>query len=703
MMTSNSPFISLSHDAQKAIWRILGAGESLSLQPKKPSSYDLIKPVLEKHARSENLNSDIQEVRSWFDTDQNNYWLKHEWHEPVANLIIPEIKSKINSEQKETAVWAAGAICAESSLPIIRSNWSSTEVNSFIEVAISVLEEACYKDLVINADKLYFFGNHESGVFRIPKSAIVWEGEGILRTFIRLERNEFELVHHGMYPVVLNLIHLIIHLRPDYFQKVIKKLDHLVVQIHVAYHKIAVEKEISYCLSLEPMKALEWITQESCDSVIALAIVNILNAANSLGDTDSNILLQKLVSRLSDHLSPSLCTRWIGELLSGAPYILDSSYDNVPPRIEQLEESCTKLLVRLINQIEWKDFFQKLCAGLRLTPRSTWTRHLAALAWEIRAEDPAKARIVAQATIDEYEQQIKEKLQKGEMYISWESYHDYEWTRGIGICLVLAQPRPDPFAWIVEHCRQSPLSVWDVEENYKAFLTANRAVEHWFLVGFDSVKILNVLDQPCDHQTVRKILELFWSHCHFVKKHCLGNPENSAASQIATGLAVDTAPDDNWLLDIARHSGAGPLVLWAMLHERRRIANRAETCTHAGNHFEKQVKIIAQQKFHDDDLLDFHSLQYWAKLWLLLEAADEAERTAIAFTTLSTRQTDRSTNVLILKLLALASTGKQLPELVIKSFQNLYRKTWQHSTLNEEQADREMVDRCLRQASIRIP
>lgn len=289
------------------------------------------------------------------------------------------------------------------------------------------------------------------------------------------------------------------------------------------------------------------------------------------------------------------------------------------------------------------------------------------------------------------------------MYISWKSYHDYEWTRGIGICLALAQPRPDPFAWIVEHCRQSPLSVWDVEENYKAFLTANRAVEHWFLVGFDSVKTLNVLNQPCDHQTVRKVLESFWSHCHFLKKHCLGNFENSAASQIATGLAVDTAPDDNWLLDIARHPGAGPLALWAMLHERRRIANHhAEIYTYVGNHFEKQVKIIAQQKFHDDDLLDFHSLQYWAELWLLLDATDEAERTAIALTTLSTRQADRSTNVLILKLLALASTGEQLSESVTNFFQDLYRKTWQYSTLDEEQADREMVDRCLQQSSIRI-
>ena len=701
-MISNQPSISLSPEAKSAIWRIFGPGEDLS---KKKSSYDLIEPVLRKSkVLPANLNSDIQEIRSWFDTAQNNYWLKHEWHEPVAKLIIPEIKSKINNKQKEIAVWAAGAISAKLSLPIIRSNWSSTEVNLFVEVAISVLEKACHRDLVINADKLYSPGNHKSGVFRIPKSTIVWEGEGILRTFIRLERCGFELVHRGVYPIVLNLIHLIIHLRSDYFQKVIKRFDHPVIQIYVAYHKVAVEKQISHCLNLESMEALEWITQESCDSVIALAIVSVLNAVKSLGDTDSNTLLQKLVSRLSDHLSPQLCTRWIGELLSGAPYILDFRDRLVPPAMEHLEESCTKLLARLIDQIEWKDFFRELCAGLRLTPRNTWTRHLAALAWEIRDEDPAMARIVAQAMIDQYEQQIEKELQKDKMYIYWEDYHYRAWIRGIGVCLALAEPSLDLLNWIVEHCRQLPLSVWDAEENYQAFSTASRAVQHWFLVRLDAVETLHLLKQPSDPQTIQKIVDLLWNHCHFAKQYLVDNSVNSIASEIAARLAVEAAPDDAWLLGIARHPGAGSLVLWAMLHERRRIANHSvETCTHVDDSFEEQVKIIAQQKFHDDTLPDFESVWYWAQIWLLLEAANEAEHTAIALTTFPSRQNDRPTNILVLKLLALASTRNQLSATITNFFQSIYRRTWQYPTLDEEQADREMVDRCLRQSSIRIP
>jgi len=51
-----------------------------------------------------------------------------------------------------------------------------------------------------------------------------------------------------------------------------------------------------------------------------------------------------------------------------------------------------------------------------------------------------------------------------------------------------------------------------------------------------------------------------------------------------------------------------------------------------------------------------------------------------------------------LKLLALASTRKQLSVTAANFFQSLYRKIWQYSTLSEEQADREIVDRYLQES-----
>ena len=771
-MTSNLSSISLSPETQSAVWRIFGAGESLLT---KKSSYDLIELVLKKHGSSK----DVQEVRSWFDTDKDKKWLKYEWHGPVADLIIPAIQSEITSGRKETAVWAAGAVSAKLSLPIIHSaSWCPEEIDSFVETAISVLEKVYHANLLVDAGKLHHFGSHESVVARIPKSAVIHKNEGTLQTFIRLDRDSRSPgLHSCLYPVVFNLTSLIVHLQPNRFQEVIRKLDHPIVQIHIAWHMIAVEKKISYCSNLESIKALEWITKESCDSVIALAIISTLNAVKRLDDdrcsasyqdvdqdhsdaeisasqnqrhAATNTLLHDLVTRLFQHLEPQSCIRWVGELLSGAPHILDFySYNSAPFRIKQLEESCTKLLAEHIFQLPLEDFLPNFCAGLRLTPRNTWTRHLAALAWEIRAKDPAKASTVAQATINVYEQQITMELQKNKMFIYWEDYHYRAWIKGIGYCLVLAQPGLNSFAWIVEHCCQVPLSVWDIEENAKTFWhskqsrnppsgvadsdvetsygkicnqpasltevrrarpfhisfnTANCAVQHWFLVGLCTVTALRELDQPCDSQAIYKIIELLWSHCHFARKYLFDNPANSIVSEVAVCLAVEAALDDAWLFDIARHPGVGPLALLVILHEHQRIIVRTtEVCVHRDDYFRDRLKVIAQQKFHDDNMLDFESVWYWARLWLLLEAADEAERTAIALTTFSSQQNNRPTNILILKLLALASTRKELSVTVANLVRSLYKKLWQYSTLSEERADREIVDRYLQESPTLMP
>ena len=103
-------------------------------------------------------------------------------------------------------------------------------------------------------------------------------------------------------------------------------------------------------------------------------------------------LLNDLVDRMA-MLDPLACARWIGELLSGAPYALMRGCDfEKPPRIEQLERRGTELLACLVRHSWSDDLLAALCAGLCLTPQTTWTRHVAEVAWEIRDVEPARGR-----------------------------------------------------------------------------------------------------------------------------------------------------------------------------------------------------------------------------------------------------------------------------------------------------------------------
>ena len=716
-MTSDStPSITLVSEAKAAIWRIFGAGESPS---NNSSAYGLIDSVLKKYTRSSDLESSIREVRGWFDSYEDQRWLKSDLSKPVAELIIQGIRT----ERGETAVWAAGAVAAEVSAPIVRSAWSAGEVDSFTEATISTLEKACHLDQVIDATRCPGIGSQDSVRAQIPKSSVV--REGCLRTFMNLDTHGFELVHHGVRPVVRNLVEFVIALRPVQFQGMILRLDHPVVQTLAAHHMVDVERQTDH------RKTLEWITERSCESLIALAIVNTLNAVNrmdddirsvshrdgeryisdteprpSQDDLDAGVssLLSGLVARLSV-LDPRDGTRWIGELLSGAPYILHAhGHLEIPRRIEQLEGSCTDLLARLTRKISLDEFLAQLRAGLCQTPRTTWTRHIADLAWELRGSDISRAVEIAQFAILEDERQVSAELRDNHMFLDWSDYNDREWMRSLGAGLALSQDELPLSTWVFDRCRMLPLSVWDAEEDYQAFMTANRAAEHWFLIALHAIAPLQALGRPCDSQTIRVLSEALWTHCHFAGQFLHSHPANSIVSEYAARVVTETTDsNDAWLLDMARNPGVGARALWGLIHQRKLKTDHADrTDRDYEDPLEDALIRVAQDRFYDDNLLDFEALRYWAQLWLSLEAADESEHTAMALIAFRFRPQDRPDKILVLKLLALASTRRRLSSTVMNFIASLYGQIWPGYTPREERSDREKVDSFLNRSHGRV-
>ena len=162
------------------------------------------------------------------------------------------------------------------------------------------------------------------------------------------------------------------------------------MQARAAHHMVSAARQ-------HDLRAIvQWIAHDSCDGLIALAIVHTLNTVNRLDhdlrladrmeadrytpsthlrppqddlDAAAASLLQGLVDQLA-LLDPSACARWIGELLSGATFVLHRHHDHeIPRRVAQLEEACTDLCVRLFRE-SWSDnLLPELIAGLRHTPR----------------------------------------------------------------------------------------------------------------------------------------------------------------------------------------------------------------------------------------------------------------------------------------------------------------------------------------------
>ena len=548
MTARTKPSLYLPDEAKAVIWRIFGAGES-PLTGR--STFDLIEPVICKHVSSSTQRDwAISTVRGWFETIGEQRWLKRDIRERVAVLIV----EGIGADRSETTIWAIGSIDSDLAARVIRSGWRPEEIDSFVDAVLATLEKICERDEVLNAAGVVPYAEVQSGRAWIPRDAV--QREGSLATFQHLSNHGSDLIYRALHPTIGNLIKLVVDLEPVRFPSLIERLDHPVMQARAAYHMVTATRALDY------RKPLLWITEDSCDALIALAIVHTLETVNRLDediryserlgedrhklstelrpqqddpDAAAFKLLNDLVDRLA-MLDRLACARWIGELLSGAMRGGDSGK---PPRIKQLEKLGVELLVHLVRHAWSDELLAALCAGLCLTPRTTWTRHLAEVAWEVRDVEPARAARLAGVTLDKLEHHVAKELEHGHLFLNWNDWHDREWIAGLGVALALSSKDLDLPEWVSSRCRALPLSVWDAEKRYQIFSRADRVAQIWFLVALHAIPRLKQIDRVVHPVRVRALAEAVWTHCYFTGQYLPDGRDASVAAARAARSAIE--------------------------------------------------------------------------------------------------------------------------------------------------------------------
>lgn len=712
MTTMTKPSLYLPDEAKAVIWQIFGAGES-PLTGK--STFDLIEPVICKHvSSSRHRDWAISTVRGWFETIGERRWLKPDIRERVAVLIL----EGVGTDRSETAIWAIGSIDGDLAANIIRSGWRPEEIDSFVDAVLAALEAICERDEVLNATGVVPYAEVQSGRARIPRGAV--QRDGRLETFRHLSSHGFDLIHRALHPPAGNLIRLVVDLQPERFTSLIERLDHPVMQARAAHHIANRTQASDHC------NPLLWITEDSCDALIALAIVHTLDTVNRLEedirypdrlgevrhklstelrppqedlDAAAFKLLNDLVDRLA-MLDPLACAQWIGELLSGAPYVLIRGGDlEKTPRIEQLEKLCVELLVRLVRHAWSDDLLAALCAGLCLTPRTTWTRHLAEVAREIRDVEPARAATLGRAALDELERHVATELEQGHLFLNWNDWHDREWITGLGAALALSSNDLDLPEWVSTRCRALPLSVWDAEKSYQIFSSADRAAQIWFLVALHAVAGLKHIGRVVDPVRVRALAEAVWTHCYFTGQYLPEGRDTSVASEHAARSAIEFGdPSDLWLMEQALSPKVGPRALWALIDQKKKQAAReGERHVVYNEIVMEEVARAASNRFSDGGSNGFESLHYWGRLWLTLGAIEQARRTAMAILAFPMRGFERGSKILVLELLTMGADGQGLDQATKDYIGSTYRDLWPiyGYTPDTERADRHRIDELL--------
>ena len=526
---------------------------------------------------------------------------------------------------------------------------------------------------------------------------------------------------------------LVLDVQPERFESMIARLDHRVVQAWAADYMNSMAGPTDY------RKPLEWIAGSSCDDLIAVAIVHTLNIVNRLDrdrhyaervgegrhgwraefrqppnelDRVATALLSELADRLGA-LDSIDCGRWVGELLSRAPNMLDrGDGQGRPRRVGQLEDGCTAVLARVAVRSWSDDLRAALISGLRLNTRGTWARHIVNVALAVCDSDGTLANEMFRVALEPVERQVVEESGKGQFYDNWSDWHYREWTNGLGVAIALGHKDIDLVKWVSDRCRPLPLSVWDVEADSASFYSADPVAQFWFLVAFHAIVHRDEAGLVVDRAEVRALAELLWSHCHFVGQYLDNHSENSVAAEYAARCAIEYGePSGGWLLDQVDSREVGPRALSAIMSQRARKRAR-EQPTDADSEAKVTIKFlrVASVRFGDGSRFGLEDLKYWSDLWLLLEAAEEAERTAKAMLAIlprdheSRRVLGRVYEITVLKLLSLVATSTiKLSPAMERVVTRLYRDLWADSYIPEhERTDRRQIDEWLSRSALSV-
>ena len=674
--------IQLSEVARQAIWRIFGNG----LAPLKQSTCrDLVEPIIQKQLRkTDEADRAIAEIRSWFDPDGGPNQLRPDMNEPVAEIIIDGIREALSAttgiENHDTAFWAMGSMRSDLSAPIMRASWSPEQIDRFTEYALDILESLHERGNII--DPKHIVGPDIRGATAHPQEI---GHDDPLRNF-QVGPDTAYQAYRLMYSGIPSVVDLLLELKPEMLPELVDKIQNRLLQSFAASCLAGIRATSDY------RQPLNWISDTSSTALIALAILHTLKivhereiasitlpnsgAAETVDLVAVSDPIADLVSSLSA-LGPARSTWWAFELLNHTSF----GPEQKRPTAEQVEQQCTQLLNdNVLNH--WSDeVMNELEDGLRRARLEPRGKPLADIAWGMRDAQPEEACQISGIILGEHERRmtmaLEDILQFPYLAGRW-NYND--WLNALGAAVVIHHNDLDPLDWAIEKCKALPLSAWDADEDGGAFRGADRVARTQMTVGLYAVQLLTDAGRVLDCGKLRAFAEKVWDHADFVRQYCDLPVENSVTEEFAARVvAAFGEPNQAWVLQQAHNPAIDSQTLWALLDQMKRQDNAA-----IHDDTSEEIRKIASDRYINSVEASPQSAPHLANLWVLLDAPQEAAKTAQILITYHPSNADRAHAIPTLKMLAFAESGGGLANDLAETSRSLYANLWGKHTPRDE-------------------
>ncbi|MDE2686445.1 MAG: hypothetical protein OXI16_02955 [Chloroflexota bacterium] len=691
-MTSNeTPFIQLSVEASRAIWRIFGNG----LAPLKQSTCgDMVEPIIRKQlGKTDEADQAIADIRSWFDSDGGPNSLRQEMIKPVAAIIVDGIRGTLSTatgikNHDDTAFWAMGSIDPEVAATIVRSSWSPAQIDRFAGYVVDTLERLHKRGNIIDP-KSIVGPDIRGATARTNEMA----HDGPLRTFHAGLDAAYE-GYRPMYSGIPSVVYLVLELKPEMLPQLVNKIQDSLLQSFAASCVADAHAASNH------RQSLNWIADTSSTSLIALAILHILEivhereiasrtlpkpgAAGTADLTAESDPIADLVSRLAA-LGPARSTWWALELLNHTSY----GPEQKQATAERVEQRCTQLLNDNILSHWSNEVKYELKDGLRRAGIEPRGKPLAEIAWGLRDAQPEKASQISGIILDEHEGRMAVALEDSVRFPYLAGRWNYQdWLTALAMAVVIHHRDVDPTDWVMEKCKALPLSAWDADEQDEVFHAADRVARTQMTVGLYAVQLLTDVGRVLDCDKLRTFAEKVWAHTDFIRQYGDSLVEDSGTAELAARVAAAFGESDKaWVLQQANSPAIDHQTLWTLLDQMKRQDNPV---VH-DNTFE-EIRRIASDRYINSGEANPQSAPHLANLWVLLDGPREAAKTAQVLVAYHPSLADRAYAISTLKMLAFAECREELGDDLVETSRSLYDDLWGKHTPPDEMPAQQEID-----------
>ncbi len=668
----------------QAAWRVVGAVESPLRSPELSSLVDgVLGSLFERASASQSERRRVREVVfGWFETRDGRPVLagdvKGELDDLILRGALQHLLERESDPTNETLFWAIGTVDAEAAAEIIRGGWCPELIDALWEHSVGVLQLLCERENVVDPGNI--LGHRVDG----GRVSVDLEYE---RDRVSVFRRT-DLGRPGLYREVVNVILLIVTLRPDRFPDLVERVDHPIVQRWALF-------VVSRCLDADRLQALDWLKGNPSEPVTAIAIVHALEVMRELANKarhpgiglqereDASGAADQMLSDLAIRLAefnPVASVRWIAELYEhGDLPQIDIGASGGFDLGESLEEHCIDAIAELVRQHWCDELREALKSNVRQGAIIQRTLPLGTVAQRVSRDHHERAVEIAKIVLEKHAEQTDEIMRGNRRaYYTLTDRRTIKWMRGLGAALALALPEDDtPLDWVISQCARLPLSVWEADDRPETFRVADDVAQMQMAVALYAVVARYEAGVGGEPEMVRNLAERVWEHCHFVGQQEGYRLEEPEVDELAARVLVQLGnPSEEWLIIRAKSGEIGPRGLWSMVDayvERYGYPVQAN-----------ELSISIAAGYRNMKAVQISTLRYLAKVWQILEAADAARVTAETMLEYHHRAMQREDYLEILKLLVLALRKKGATSEVMRGLRSLSEYLWRNRVPAEE-------------------